>query len=1187
MDNSIKKRMECIDGNTAAAHIGYAFSEVAAIFPITPSSPMAGLIDKWSTEGRKNILGQTVKVVEMQAESGAAGALHGSIAAGALTTTYTASQGFLLMIPTMYKVAGELLPCVFHVASRSLASHALSIFGDHQDVMSARQTGCALLSSASVQECMDLALVAHLSALRSKLPFIHFFDGFRTSHEISNIEMIDYKDIKKIVDWDSIEELRKRAVNPEHPRWRGTTQNPDIFFTHREACNVFYDAAPDIVEEEMRKVFELTGRKYNLFDYVGDKDAENVIIAMGSGCDTIEEVVNYLNSKGEKVGAIKVRLYRPFSEKHLLAAIPASVRCITVLDRTKEPGGSDPLYLDVAAVLKESREGVKLLAGRYGLSGCEFTPGMVKAIFDNMKNLDSKRKFTIGIKDDVTKHSLEYSEDIDISNKGAVGCKFWGIGGDGTIGANKNAIKIIGNKTNLYVQGYFELDAKKSGGLTISNFRFNKEPIKSPYIIRKADYVACHKSTYINIYDMLDDIKEGGIFVLNSFWESLEDMETNLPASIKRTIVRKKVKFYNINAGKIATEIGLGSRINMVMQTVFFKLVNVIPFEDATEYLREAIKKNYGKQGEKVVQMNFQAIDEAVKRIQEVNYPDSWANAMDENKKEKEEKGENLFVEKIMRPMLKQQGSKLPVSLFMGDLTDNTVVSPDGSFPVGGTQYEKRGVATNVPEWDSNKCIQCNQCSFVCPHAAIRPILLDEEEFHNAPEGFKAVAAKGAQLKGFYYRIQVSPLDCTGCGVCINTCPFKEKALIMKSFESQALKEKDNWDYAMKVKTKDDILDKWTVKGSQFAKPLLEFSGACPGCGETPYMKLLTQLFGDRMVITNACGCSTAWGGCTPSCPYTVNKDGFGPSWNMSLFEDCAEYGFGMYLSLKTRRERLIEKAKQVLEKETISAELEDAINNWLTEKDNAEGSKKYGTKIKELLKEEVYKNKDVEDILKMSDLLIKKSVWLTGGDGWAYDIDFGGLDHVLASGEDVNVLVYDTEVYSNTGGQSSKATPLGAVAQFAAGGKKTPKKDLGLMFMSYGFVYVASVAMGADQRQLIKAFKEAEAYPGPSIVICYSPCINHGINMSESQLEMKRAVEAGYWLLYRYNPLLSREGKTPLILDSKTPNGKIRDFLNGEVRYRSLGYANPEVSKKFQAELEDSCMKRYEKYKKMSEEEK
>lgn len=1183
MDYNIKKRMECIDGNTAAAHIGYAFSEVAIIFPITPSSPMAELVDKWSTEGRKNILGQRVNVVEMQSEAGAAGALHGSIAAGALTTTYTASQGLLLMIPTMYKVAGELFPCVFHVASRSLASHALSIFGDHQDVMSARQTGCALLASSSVQECMDLALVAHLSTLQSKLPFIHFFDGFRTSHEISKVEMIDYEDIKKIVNWDNLEEFRDRAVNPEHPQWRGTTQNPDIFFTHREACNIFYDAAPSIIEEEMLKIFELTGRKYNIFDYTGDNEAENVIISMGSACETIEEVVRYLNEKGEKVGAIKVRLYRPFSKKHLLAAIPKSVKCITVLDRTKEPGADDPLYLDVVAALRERKKDVKIFNGRYGLSGFEFTPSMVIAIFDNMKNLDFKGEFTIGINDDVTKKSLIYSKDIDISNKETISCKFWGIGGDGTIGANKEAIKIIGDKTDLYTQGYFELDSKKSGGLTISNLRFSKKNIKSPYLIKKADYIACHNSTYVNIYNMLDDIKEGGIFVLNSSWSTLKQMEANLPANVKSTIARKKLKYYNIDAGKISKEIGLDSRINMIMQIVFFKLIRAISLEDAISYLQEAIRRSYSKQGEKVVQMNYRAISEAIKEIQEVNYPDSWTNIVYKNKEEKQEE-KNFFVGKIMNPILKQQGSTLPVSMFMGNLLDHTVVSPDGGFPVGGTKYEKRGIATNIPEWDSQKCIQCNQCSFVCPHAAIRPILLDEKELQNAPVGFKTEFSKGIRFKGFYYRIQVSPLDCTGCGVCVNTCPAQEKALVLKSFKSQIQKEKNNWDYAMSIKIKDDICDKWTVKGSQFAQPLLEFSGACPGCGETPYMKLLTQLFGDRMIITAACGCSTAWGGCAPSCSYTVNKNGFGPTWSMSLFEDCAEYGFGMYLAIKTRRERLIEKIKQVLQKNTLLSELKDAINNWLTEKDNADGSKKYGTEIKELLKKEAYKDKDLEDILKMSDLLIKKSIWLTGGDGWAYDIDFGGLDHVLASGEDINVLVYDTEVYSNTGGQSSKATPLGAVAKFSTGGKNTPKKDLGLMFMSYGYIYVASVAMGANQRQLIKALIEAEAYPGPSIVICYSTCINHGINMSESQLEMKKAVESGYWLLYRYNPLLAKEGKNPLILDSNVPNGKIREFLNGEVRYKSLDYILPEESKIFKDELEDFCNKRYERYKKMSQ---
>ncbi len=1173
MSNSKSKNWKSVDGNTAAAHVAYAFSDVAAIYPITPSSPMGEMIDAWSAQGRKNIFGQQVKVAEMQSEGGASGAVHGSLSAGGFTSTFTASQGLLLMIPNMYKIAGELMPTVFHVSARAIAGQALSIFGDHQDVMAARATGFAMIASGSIQEINDLALVAHLSTIKSSIPFVHFFDGFRSSHEIQKIEMLDYNDISDLVDWDGIKNHRNRALNPEKPHLRGTAQNPDIYFQVNEAANKYYQAIPEIVEEKMKVVSKLTGRSYHLFDYVGAPDAENIIIMMGSGAEAAEETVNYLNKQGEKVGLVKVRLFRPFSTKHLLDVIPETVKRIAVLDRTKENGAlGEPLYLDICNVFRNLHKDMVIVGGRYGLGSKDFNPPMAKAVFDNLKMNEPKNQFTVGIEDDVTFTSLLIGDKIDASPEGLVRCKFWGLGGDGTVGANKDAIKIIGDNTDMYVQGYFAYDSKKSGGVTVSHLRFGKVPIKSTYLITSnADYIACHNPSYVDKYDLLEGIKEGGTFVLNAPWKT-EEMETYLPNSIKKTIAENHLKFYTIDAVKIAENIGLGGRINMVMQATFFKLANVIPVDEAIGYLKKAIDKTYGKKGREIVEMNWKAVDAALENINEINYPDFWANLTVEKEKENDEPE---FVKKVMRPMLAQQGDKLPVSAFI----------PGGIFPTATTKYEKRSVAINIPEWIKDNCIQCNQCAMVCPHAAIRPVLVTDEEIKSAPEGFETKKAVGKDMDGLYFRIQVYPEDCVGCGNCADICPSKEKALVMKPLYSQLEKQIPLRKYAETIPIRTGNFDKFSVKGSQFRRPLLEFSGACAGCGETPYLKLITQLFGDRMIIANATGCSSIWGGSAPSVPFAVNEKGHGPAWANSLFEDNAEYGFGMVLATIQRRAKLADKIKQAIEGGKVTGEVKESFENWLNGMNDAEKSQEYSNKIKSFLKDN-HDDNLLNEIWESKEMLTKKSIWSVGGDGWAYDIGYGGLDHVLAMGEDINILVLDTEVYSNTGGQSSKATPIGSVAKFAASGKKTKKKDLGLMAMSYGYVYVTSVAMGANKNQLIKALKEAESYPGPSLIIAYAPCINHGIKagMGKSQNEEKLAVESGYWPLYRYDPRLKEEGGNPFQLDYKQPNGTLHDFIMGEVRYNSLTRSFPNEAKKLHKKLEEDVNEKYKRYKSMAE---
>lgn len=1173
MSNSKSKNWKSVDGNTAAAHVAYAFSDVAAIYPITPSSPMGEMIDAWSAQGRKNIFGQQVKVAEMQSEGGASGAVHGSLSAGGFTSTFTASQGLLLMIPNMYKIAGELMPTVFHVSARAIAGQALSIFGDHQDVMAARATGFAMIASGSIQEINDLALVAHLSTIKSSIPFVHFFDGFRSSHEIQKIEMLGYNDISDLVDWDGIKNHRNRALNPEKPHLRGTAQNPDIYFQVNEAANKYYQAIPEIVEEKMKVVSKLTGRSYHLFDYVGAPDAENIIIMMGSGAEAAEETVNYLNKQGEKVGLVKVRLFRPFSTKHLLDVIPETVKRIAVLDRTKENGAlGEPLYLDICNVFRNLHKDMVIVGGRYGLGSKDFNPPMAKAVFDNLKMNEPKNQFTVGIEDDVTFTSLLIGDKIDASPEGLVRCKFWGLGGDGTVGANKDAIKIIGDNTDMYVQGYFAYDSKKSGGVTVSHLRFGKVPIKSTYLITSnADYIACHNPSYVDKYDLLEGIKEGGTFVLNAPWKT-EEMETYLPNSIKKTIAENHLKFYTIDAVKIAENIGLGGRINMVMQATFFKLANVIPVDEAIGYLKKAIDKTYGKKGREIVEMNWKAVDAALENINEINYPDFWANLTVEKEKENDEPE---FVKKVMRPMLAQQGDKLPVSAFI----------PGGIFPTATTKYEKRSVAINIPEWIKDNCIQCNQCAMVCPHAAIRPVLVTDEEIKSAPEGFETKKAVGKDMDGLYFRIQVYPEDCVGCGNCADICPSKEKALVMKPLYSQLEKQIPLRKYAETIPIRTGNFDKFSVKGSQFRRPLLEFSGACAGCGETPYLKLITQLFGDRMIIANATGCSSIWGGSAPSVPFAVNEKGHGPAWANSLFEDNAEYGFGMVLATIQRRAKLADKIKQAIEGGKVTGEVKESFENWLNGMNDAEKSQEYSNKIKSFLKDN-HDDNLLNEIWESKEMLTKKSIWSVGGDGWAYDIGYGGLDHVLAMGEDINILVLDTEVYSNTGGQSSKATPIGSVAKFAASGKKTKKKDLGLMAMSYGYVYVTSVAMGANKNQLIKALKEAESYPGPSLIIAYAPCINHGIKagMGKSQNEEKLAVESGYWPLYRYDPRLKEEGGNPFQLDYKQPNGTLHDFIMGEVRYNSLTRSFPNEAKKLHKKLEEDVNEKYKRYKSMAE---
>ena len=1166
--------MKTMDGNEAAAYASYALTEVAAIFPITPSTPMAEEVDEWSAYGRTNVFAQPVKVVEMQSEAGAAGAVHGSLAAGALTTTYTASQGLLLMIPNMYKIAGELLPAVFHVSARALAAHALSIFGDHQDVMACRQTGFALLASSNVQEAMDLGSVAHLAAIKARVPFLHFFDGFRTSHEYQKIAVISPEEIAKIADYEAIYAFRRRALNPEHPVIRGTAQNPDIYFQGREAGNPFYQAAPGIVEGYLAEIKKITGREYGLFDYYGATDAKNLIVAMGSVCDTIEETIDYLLAKGEKVGLIKVHLYRPFSAQHFLAVLPKSVEKIAVLDRTKEPGAiGEPLYLDVVSLFYQQPSKPIIVGGRYGLGSKDTTPAQILAVYDNLKQSSPKDRFTIGIVDDVSNTSLVEGEKLDTTPQGTISCKFWGLGSDGTVGANKSAIKIIGDNTELYVQAYFSYDSKKSGGTTISHLRFGKLPIKSPYLVYDADYIACHNKSFLYQYDLLKGLKDQGIFVLNCPWR-VEELEQELPPSLKRYIARHKINFYIIDAIAIAAEIGLGGRINMVMQAAFFRLANVIPVEEAVCYLQASIEEAYGNKGQKVVDMNKAAVEQGIEALIKVEVPAGWLSVQD---LEDMMGDEPAFITNIQRPMARNEGDDLPVSAFMG--------REDGTFPLGTTAYEKRGIAVVLPEWQIDKCIQCNQCVYICPHATIRAYLLEEEEINKAPAQFATLKAIGKGLEGRAYRIQVAPLDCTGCGDCADVCPAPGKALVMKPAEPQIEVEAENWEYAITIEDKLDLIDPKTVKGSQFITPLFEFSGACPGCGETPYIKLLTQLYGERMMIANATGCSSIYGASAPSVPYTTNSQGQGPAWGNSLFEDNAEYGYGMYLGVKQLRDRLSDLIRRGLQSD-LPNELKQVMQEWLTSKDNGEASKVAVIKLVAALSGYRGQDKVVGEILANQDYLVKKSIWMIGGDGWAYDIGYGGLDHVLASGADVNVLVLDTEVYSNTGGQSSKATPTAAVAKFAAAGKKIRKKDLGLMAINYGYVYVAQIAMGANMNQTIKAIIEAEIYPGPSLIIAYSPCINHGIKtgMGTSILEEKRAVEAGYWHLYRFNPLFKDQGKNPFVLDSKEPKASFREFILGEIRYSSLQNTFPELAEDMYAAAELHAKERYEKYRSLAE---
>ena len=1163
------RKMKTMDGNHAAAHASYAFTDVAAIYPITPSSVMAEATDEWATQGRTNIFGQTVQVTEMQSEAGAAGTVHGSLAAGALTTTYTASQGLLLMIPNLYKIAGEQLPGVFNVSARALASHALSIFGDHSDVYACRQTGCAMLCESSVQEVMDLTPVAHLAAIKGKIPFINFFDGFRTSHEIQKIETWDYEDLKDMADMDAIAEFRAHALNPNHPCQRGSAQNPDIFFQAREACNPFYDAMPAIVQEYMDKVNEKIGTNYKLFNYHGAEDAEHVIIAMGSVCDTIDETVDYLLAAGRKVGVVKVRLYRPFSAEALINAIPESVKQITVLDRTKEPGAlGEPLYLDVVASLKGTKfDAVPVFTGRYGLGSKDTTPAQIVAVYDNTE----KQKFTIGIVDDVTNLSLEVGAPLVTTPEGTINCKFWGLGADGTVGANKNSIKIIGDNTDMYAQAYFDYDSKKSGGVTMSHLRFGKSPIKSTYLIKQANFVACHNPSYVNKYNMVQELVDGGTFLLNCPWD-MEGLEKHLPGQVKAFIANHNIKFYVIDGIKIGKEIGLGGRINTVLQSAFFKLANIIPEEHAIELMKAAAKASYGKKGDKIVQMNYDAIDAGAKQVVEVQVPESWKNAEDEGLFTPEVKGGRKevvdFVKNIQAKVNAQEGNTLPVSAFTEYV--------DGSTPSGSSAYEKRGIAVDIPVWKPENCIQCNRCAYVCPHAVIRPVALTEEELSKAPEGIETIDMIG--MPGMKFTMTVSAYDCTGCGSCANVCPGKkgEKALVMENMEANAGKQ-EYFDFGREIPVKPEVVAKFketTVKGSQFKQPLLEFSGACAGCGETPYAKLITQLFGDRMYIANATGCSSIWGNSSPSTPYTVNEKGQGPAWSNSLFEDNAEFGYGMLLAQKALRNGLKEKVEKLVESGDNEAVVA-AGKEWLetfncgatngTATDNLVAALEACDCGCELRKE----------ILQNKDFLAKKSQWIFGGDGWAYDIGFGGVDHVLASGQDINIMVFDTEVYSNTGGQSSKATKTGATAQFAAGGKETKKKDLAGIAMSYGYVYVAQIAMGADFNQTVKAIAEAEAYPGPSLIIAYAPCINHGIKkgMSKAQTEEQLAVECGYWNNFRFNP----EAEKKFTLDSKEPKGDYQEFLNGEVRYNALMRANPEKAQRLFAQNEAEAMERYE----------
>ena len=1169
------RKMKTMDGNQAAAHASYAYTEVAAIYPITPSSVMPEHVDEWATEGRKNIFGETVQVTEMQSEAGAAGAVHGSLAAGALTTTFTASQGLLLMIPNLYKVAGEQLPGVFHVSARALASHALSIFGDHSDVYACRQTGAAMLCESSVQEVMDLTPVAHCAALKGKLPFINFFDGFRTSHEIQKIETWDYEDLKDLVDMDAIDEFRKHALNPNHPCQRGSAQNPDIFFQAREACNPYYDAMPAIVQEYMDKVNAKIGTDYKLFNYYGAEDAEKVIIAMGSVCDTIEETIDYLRAAGEKVGVVKVRLYRPFCAQALIDAIPDTVKYINVLDRTKEPGAEgEPLYLDVVSALKGSKfDSIPVNCGRYGLGSKDTTPAQIVAVFNNV----DRKRFTIGIEDDLTHLSLEVGAPLVTTPEGTINCKFWGLGADGTVGANKNSIKIIGDNTDMYAQAYFDYDSKKSGGVTMSHLRFGKKPIKSTYLIHKANFVACHNPSYVNKYNMVQELVDGGTFLLNCSWD-MEGLEKHLPGQVKAYIADHNIKFYTIDGIKIGKEIGLGGRINTVLQSAFFKLAAIIPEEEAIDLMKKAAKATYGRKGDKIVQMNYDAIDAGAKQVVEIQVPDSWKSCPDEGLFTPEVKDGRAdvvaFVKNIQSKVNSQEGNNLPVSAF--------VDYADGSTPSGSAEYEKRGIAVDIPVWKSENCVQCNRCAYVCPHAVIRPVALTEEELAKAPEGTEAIDMIG--MPGLKFTMTVSAYDCTGCGSCVNVCPGKkgEKALVMENMEANAGSQKA-FDFGREIEVKPEVVAKFkpaTVKGSQFKQPLLEFSGACAGCGETPYAKLVTQLFGDRMYIANATGCSSIWGNSSPSTPYTVNAKGQGPAWSNSLFEDNAEFGYGMLLGQKAIRKRLKAEVETIAASDKASAEVKAACQEYL---DTFNCGASNGDATDKLVAALDGCDCDTcKDIVKNKDFLAKKSQWIFGGDGWAYDIGFGGVDHVLASGDDINIMVFDTEVYSNTGGQASKATKIGATAQFAAGGKETKKKDLAGIAMSYGYVYVAQIAMGADYNQTVKAIAEAEAYPGPSLIIAYAPCINHGIKkgMSKAQTEEQLAVECGYWNNFRFNP--AAEG-AKFTLDSKEPKEEgYQEFLDGEVRYNALKRANPEKAARLFKKNEQEAMERYEYLKKL-----
>ncbi|MBR2013766.1 MAG: pyruvate:ferredoxin (flavodoxin) oxidoreductase [Clostridia bacterium] len=1180
------RKMKTMDGNNAAAHVSYAFTDVAGIYPITPSSVMAEMTDKWAAEGRVNVFGQKVKVVEMQSEAGAAGTVHGSLAAGALTTTYTASQGLLLMIPNMYKIAGEQLPGVIHCSARALASHALSIFGDHSDVMACRQTGFAMLCASNVQEVMDLGAVAHLSAIKGKVPFLHFFDGFRTSHELQKIEIWDYEDLKDMLDMDAVNEFRKNALNPEHPVLRGSAQNPDVFFQAREACNKYYDALPAVVEEYMDKVNAKIGTDYKPFNYYGADDAEYVIVAMGSVNDTIEETVDYLNANGAKVGLVKVRLYRPWSTKHLLSVLPKSVKKIAVLDRTKEPGAlGEPLYLDVVTALAGTEfKDVQVVGGRYGLGSKDTTPGCIAAVYENLKAAEPKNNFSIGIVDDVTNLSLP-TVDIHTAPEGTISCKFWGLGSDGTVGANKNSIKIIGDHTDKYAQAYFAYDSKKSGGVTISHLRFGDTPIKSTYFISKADFVACHNPSYIDKYDMVSEVKKGGSFLLNCPW-SVEELEDRLPATVKKYLADNDINFYIIDGIKIGREIGLGGRINTVLQSAFFKIAQVIPEAEAIQYMKDAATYSYSKKGQHIVDMNHQAIEAGANNIVKVEIPASWKNAVAEETKvsvDCDRADLKEYVENILIPINAQKGDSLPVSAFEKYV--------DGHMEQGAAAFEKRGIAVDVPQWIPENCIECNQCSLVCPHAVIRPFVLNAEEVAKAPEGMKTKKMMGKGLDHLTFTMGVSVLDCTGCGSCAAVCPAKNKALVMSGLDSQIGEQKYfNYNYK-NVEEKPEVNEVFkveTVKGSQFKTPLLEYSGACAGCGETPYAKLMTQLFGDRMYISNATGCSSIWGGSSPSTPYTVDKKGHGPAWANSLFEDNAEHGLGMFLGATQLREKVTAEIEELYSFTTIDS-LKAAIDEWKATYNDT----KTNTAATEKLVAELEKVDCCEkgkaaaaSILAQKDFIAKKSIWILGGDGWAYDIGFGGLDHVIASNEDVNILVFDTEVYSNTGGQASKSTPSGSIAQFAAAGKVTKKKDLGAIARSYGYVYVAQVSMGADYNQCVKAFAEAEAYHGPSIIIAYAPCINHGIKggMGTSMEESKKAVQSGYWQLYRFNPDLAAEGKNPLTYDSKEPTIAYRDFIMNEVRYNALSRANPERAEVLFSAGEKAATEKRENLKKLSE---